>query len=359
LQQKGDFMAEKNKKRKNGYYQTQKTFTIEGKKITHTFYYKTQKELTEKVAAFRAKQTELAKHYFKAVAEEWQEVHWQEINSNTRTCYTASYNRAIEEFGEVPIADITPLDIQNYIDSLAAKRFSKQTVKIHRIVLTLIFKYAMLHGYVTFNAVEPTRIPRNLKKSKRDIPSDDEIQKVIHGIDEEFGFFAFFLLFTGCRKGEALALQWRDFNMEERTIHISKTIIYSELNQNTPIVQDKTKTESGDRYIHIPNALFDKLRPGKSSYYVFGGKTPLTKSQLRKRWEKYKKATGITFTPHQLRHAYATMLYESDVREKDAQRLMGHSSIQVTKDVYTHISNERAHQTYNQLDEYISTKLLS
>ncbi len=342
------------KKRKNGYYETQKTLTIEGKKVQHTFYYKTQNELADKVKAFKAEQTRIAKHYFKAVAEEWQNAHWEEIAVNTRMCYISAYNRAIEQFGEIPIAEITAIEIQQFIDRLASQQYAKQTVKIHRIVLNLIFKFAMLYGYVQFNPVEPTKIPRQLKKSKRELPSNEDIQKVIDNADSEFGFFAFFLLFTGCRKGEALALQYKDIDLNNRQIHIHKTIVYSEQNQNTPIVQQTTKTESGNRYIYIPDVLLEKLDRGSDNDYLFGGKAPYTKQQFRKRWDKYKNAVGINFTPHQLRHAYATLLYEANVKPKDAQQLMGHSSIQVTNDIYTHISHERIGIVSRQLDERIS-----
>lgn len=348
------------KKRKNGYYETQKTLTIEGKKVQHTFYYKTQKELAEKVKAFRTEQTKIAKHYFKAVAEEWQDSHWEEIAGNTRMGYAAAYKRAVERFGEIPVAEITALEIQQYIDKLASKQFAKQTVKVHRIVLNLIFRYAMLYGYVQFNPVEATRIPRQLKKSKRELPSDEDVKKVVANVDIEFGFFAFFLLFTGCRKGEALAVQMNDIDLKSRQIHIHKTIVYSETNQNTPIVKQSTKTESGDRYIFIPEVLFERLKGQMTKNggdYLFGGKAPYTKQQLRKRWDKYKSNTGISFTPHQLRHAYATFLFEADVKPKDAQQLMGHSSVQVTNDVYTHISHERATLTSRKFDEHISKVL--
>ena len=52
--------------------------------------------------------------------------------------------------------------------------------------------------------------------------------------------------------------------------------------------------------------------------------------------KKYKKETGVSLTAHQLRHAYATMLFEAGIDEKDAQELMGHSDINLTRSIYTH-----------------------
>ena len=57
------------------------------------------------------------------------------------------------------------------------------------------------------------------------------------------------------------------------------------------------------------------------------------------------KATEMQITPHQLRHAYATILYEAGIKDKDAQDLLGHANIQTTRDIYTHITNNRRAET--------------
>ena len=81
---------------------------------------------------------------------------------------------------------------------------------------------------------------------------------------------------------------------------------------------------------------------------------PLTKTQYRKRWEKYCKSIGHQLTAHQLRHGFATILYEAGIPDKDAQELLGHSSITVTRDVYTHIRNSRRTDTAAKLEAFIS-----
>ena len=58
-------------------------------------------------------------------------------------------------------------------------------------------------------------------------------------------------------------------------------------------------------------------------------------------WNRYKAASGVTCSPHQLRHCFATMLFEADVPESDAQELLGHAQISTTKDIYTHIRDSR------------------
>ncbi|MGE4277205.1 MAG: tyrosine-type recombinase/integrase [Lawsonibacter sp.] len=63
---------------------------------------------------------------------------------------------------------------------------------------------------------------------------------------------------------------------------------------------------------------------------------------------------NIMSPPHQLRHAFATTLFEAGIEEKDAQELLGHSSITLTHDVYTHIRSARKEKTASCLNEYLA-----
>ena len=73
-------------------------------------------------------------------------------------------------------------------------------------------------------------------------------------------------------------------------------------------------------------------------------------SAFRRQWYAYQKESGVTATPHQLRHAYATMLYEAGIDEKLAQELMGHADISTTKNIYTHIRLSRMEDAANKLN---------
>lgn len=66
----------------------------------------------------------------------------------------------------------------------------------------------------------------------------------------------------------------------------------------------------------------------------------------------FQRPYNIKLTAHQLRHAYATMLFEAGIDVKDAQELMGHSDINLTRQIYTHIRNERKEETAKKLNEF-------
>lgn len=344
-------------KRKDGYYEKVMTFTVNGEKIRKHFYYKDEFELVEKVKAFERQLSEAKKVYFSFVADEWWESHCNDIEGGTQISYQPAYKRAVESFEGKEIKDITSIDIKRILDRMAKQRYSAQTVRVQRIVLNLIFKDAVLNKYIDINPVSVVSVPRNLPKAKREIPSDDEIETVMKSADASFGMFAYLILFTGCRRGEALALQWKDIDFKKKTISISKSVNYSGANQNVPIVSSHPKSDAGIREIVILDCLYNRLKEMSQGCsredYVFGENSPLTKSSFRKKWMKYQKETNTSFTPHQLRHAYATILYDAGIDEKVAQGLMGHSTIQLTRDIYTHVRMNRKELASSKLNDYV------
>lgn len=103
--------------------------------------------------------------------------------------------------------------------------------------------------------------------------------------------------------------------------------------------------------------LADKIPNGNQTDYLFAidGKLP-TQSKFSREWEKLQQRLNITATPHQLRHAFATMLYEAGIKEKDAQMLMGHSDIHLTQNIYTHISAKQQQETAKKLNKFTKTQ---
>ena len=92
----------------------------------------------------------------------------------------------------------------------------------------------------------------------------------------------------------------------------------------------------------LVDKLLEKITPGTG--LVFPGDSGyMTNGMFERHWRHYTKASGVACTPHQLRHAYATMLYEAGdkVSMEDAQYLLGHAQIQTTKDIYTHIRDAK------------------
>ena len=331
--------------RPDGLYEKGKT--INGKRIR--FRGKTEREVLQKIAAYEEKQENGLT--FEEIAEQWRNEYSKDVEYYSYVKSKAAYNSAKDYFGDMYIKDITPQDISRYYAFLGAKGYAKKTVNNYKAIVSNVFKYAIENGHSDNNPTTLVSVPKKLKQTKRTLPTDEEIKLVKASVNCEFGVLAFFLMYTGCRKGEALALQFKDIDYANKKIKITKSVYYE---SDKPKIK-QPKTENGIREIPLLDALIPILPKGKPNDYVFSpdGTKPYGQSTFNRHWDKYQEQSGVTCTPHQLRHAYATMLYEAGIDEKLAQEIMGHADIATTRNIYTHIRTSRldnAADLLNKLD---------
>jgi len=333
------------KKRKDGRY-CYTTIVDNKKKFIYGY---TQKELFQNIKIFYYN-LEHPVHTFKEIAKEWESLHSEEVAYKTWSTYQGHLNTLITIWGEKDILKIDTPEITNILQQMAAENYSEKTVRTRFNVCNMVMQHAVKKGYLTNNPCELAKIPKGLKRNIRDLPEDSEIQKVMNSLSCHFGLFAYFLLFTGLRRGEALAVKWEDINFEKATININKAIYFE---SNRPKFKS-TKTTSGIRIVPLLEPLKAALLTRKKdSGYLFGNEEPMTEQAFKRAWEHYKKDSGITITPHQLRHAFATILYEANVDPKSAQKIMGHSDYKTTIEIYTHISNRKEKIELEKLNIFI------
>ena len=334
------------KKRKDGRYC--KTATVHGKKMF--FYGETKSEANKKAEEYLYN-LENPIVYFRSVAEEWAEIYEKEVAYKTWATYKGHLNRLIEAFGEEDITKLSHLDVHNMLKSMANQKYADKTVRTRRTVCNMIMEHAMFKKYISTNPCSIVSVPKGLKRTPRELPETEEIERVINNVNSHFGLFAYFLLFTGMRRGEALAIRWDDINFKNNSIYIHQSVYFA---SNRPKTKS-TKTTCGTRTIPLLAPLRQALNciiPHKG--YVFGGTAPLTEQAYRRAWERYKKESGVTITPHQLRHAYATILYDAKISAKSAQKLLGHADYKTTLEIYTHISERRKEEDTEKLNDFTS-----
>lgn len=304
------------------------------------------KDIERQMLSYVEKTSSAAK--FEAVAEEWKEKHIEKITHRTWCGYQAHYKRAVEAFGNCKIGEISTEDVQSYIDDLAELNYAHKTVRAAAQVMSLIMDFAVHpKRYIKKNPCAAVTIPNGLKKGKRELPTENEIEKVKNSVDKHFGLFAYTLLLTGMRRGEALALTDKDIDFKNKMISVNKSVYYV---SNQPHIKTP-KTDAGTRTIHLLDALAEKLKGKKG--YIFGGEKPMTEQAFQRAWERYARESGVTVTPHQLRHAYATLLFDAGIDAKSAQMLLGHSDYKTTMDIYTHISESRKKIDFDKLNSII------
>lgn len=291
------------------------------------------------------------KHCFTEVADAWSEEAFPLLAYRTLSCYKAPLKHAKQFFISDCIEDITHAKIKEYMEYLVEQDFSKKTIKNYRIVLSMIFKYAVVNDIIPSNLVSDVSIPKGLKSTRRNPPTDFEIEKIKSNVNYDFGLFYYFLLYTGIRRGEALALTYEDIDWDNELIKINKSLYHK---NNQPKLKTP-KTESGIRDIPLLFPL-KKVLDRNNTGIIFSNDDGeyMKASQVETKLKWYRRATGIKCSPHQLRHEFATILLEANIVDKDAQELLGHAQISTTKDIYMHITPKRLKETANKLNQYLS-----
>ena len=325
---------------------------------------------------------------FSEIAQAWQRDAWGKIREGTIGCYTAPYNRAVDRMGDRVAAEIEPHDIQTHLQTLKAQGLSASTIKKQRVIYKQIFDYAIVDDVygkaIRSNPAAHVKMPDGLPRPKQREAPEDEIVKQIrsNATTAYFGMFAFFLICTGMRRGEALAVQWKDIDYAKATISCVDAISYTSSTAKTA----PHKTRSGYRTVPLLPALVEVLqRPSDAADtdYVFYGEDPakpMPKSTYDRRWRHYCIDMGFvtdepetrtstqgktytvhnykpTLTAHDLRHGYATILFEAEVDVYTAKDLLGHADIETTMAIYTHLRSRKKMSSIDKLKEYAKTAL--
>lgn len=330
-------------RRSDGLLETTRTDKRTGKRVH--FYGHTDREIDQQIMDY-ANRVERGRD-FSEVAEEWEEAHFPTLAPNTLRGYRPAYKRAVEHFGDTPIRRIRPQDVKSFINEFARGGRAKKTVTTQLQIISMICSYGVESGDLDFSPCDHISVPKNLSKGRREAASTEDEKRV--KANPNVWLLPYLLLYTGLRKGEALALTFEDFDFKAKTINVSKSVYYSETTE--PKIK-LPKTAAGIRSVPILEPLLKQL-PRRWKGYLFsddGGKTPLTEYQYQVRWRDYTEKTGVTATAHQLRHSYATMLFECGIEVKDAQDLLGHSTAAMTQDIYTHLRDKRKEATAKTLN---------
>ncbi len=308
-----------------------KTLTDEnGKRIF--FYGKTEREINKKILSYHSREEQGS--LFAEISDAW----WDEAEpalafQSVRT-YRQAKRRADAYFGEKPIRTILPKDVIRFLAKVAEQGYAQKTVTNQRMVLSLIFSYAVKENAVSINPCASVRIPKNLSKTKRTSASLDD-ENIIR-TSADVWLFPFFALMTGMRKGEILALTWGDIDFENNTIHVTKSVYH----EGDRALIKEPKTKSGTRTVPLLAPLKEKLlqiENRSSSLYIFSdtGEAPLSNRRFLTLTKHFKEATGTTATAHQLRHSFATFAFECGIPAKSIQEILGHSQVSTTLDIYT------------------------
>lgn len=380
----------KSKRRADGRYCRQIYIgkDLDGKRKYHTIYAATAKEADRLAAEYRAALGRGLDPHSKARTVK--DLLDALMASKTAQGVGLSWQRCLANhighlcpIWAIPADKVRTADVQAVLNELAQEGLSHKTISQIAGTLSAAFRLA-IPEVVQYNPCDKAVVPAG-KPAKRREWLDEERQGWVLNTPHRAQRAAMVMMLAGLRRGEATALTWADVDLDARTISVTKSWDFAAGRVKGP------KTAAGDRVVHIPRLLADYLRAEReadpATLYVVhtaaGGR--MTDIAWRRMWDSYMSDLNVkygyhesvskyatrkkdesgkeqgalpmvirTFTPHELRHTFCTLLYMAGVDVLTARDQMGHASVQVTQEIYTHLDAKHKARKMEALDGYLS-----
>ena len=357
--------------RKDGTYQARYTDRW-GKR--QTIYDKNLKELRNKLS--KCVSDNINKNNIKesVTLDDWF-VRWTEVykkrsvRANTLREYTHIYYKNISPYvGARKINSIVKSDVQNLIDTASDNNYGYERQSKIKIILKDMLQRAVEDNLVINNPVSGVKLRE-----------DKEIKAKALTIEEQSIFFDYcrntfydnlynVAVNTGLRPGELFALQLSDVDLENGYIDVNKTLVYQKyLDDDCKTFHiEPPKTKQSYRKVPINSAcriylekqfelkrVIASKRPKQQNDYLFVTKfnTPLNSQIYSDSIKAVIRQINLTrsfdnqfevFSGHTFRHTFATRCFEAGVEAKVVQSYLGHASLKMTMDLYTHVTDEKS-----------------
>lgn len=308
---------------------------------------------------------------FEELAQLWLENYKTTVKPSTFENVKSKVEKMTEEhFKELKLKKITVAYCQKVVIEL-----SKTYVLYNHYlsVINRIFKYAVLMDILDSNPFDKVIKPKSRQTQRKGNFLTKEELKEFLKLAKTATLSYFFPLvhlmsYTGLRQGEALALKWSDIDFENKKITVNKTAarIKEKQTLQTP------KTKNSKRVISIDPTTLSILKSWKKDqikiYFKngkhFEGDDNFIFTNQRAEWVHihnfipyFKRFVTDhklkPITPHGLRHTHASLLFSAGVEPKNISDRLGHSTVQITLDLYTHITEEQRTDTVEKLLEYM------
>lgn len=270
-------------------------------------------------------------------------------------------NHIIPTFGDK--IELTEDDVQNFVIQKLQDGLNQKTVKGILIVLKMIQKFGIKHGYLPPNEW-CIKFPTEHKKEELQVLSIENQRKIMQYVVDNFSFRSlgvYISLCTGMRIGEVCALKWSDINLTSGTISINRTIeriyIIEEGKRHTQLVISTPKTKNSIREIPMDSELIKLIQPYKNKAnddrFVLTNETKPTEPRTYRNYYKQllKQLNIPNLKFHGLRHSFATRCIESQCDYKTVSVLLGHANISTTLNLYVHPNLDQKRKCINKMLE--------
>ena len=282
------------------------------------------------------------------------------------------YQHIIPQLGKIPLCQLTQKDLQQFYAHLKkegrlvrteqyGKGLSDRMVRMCHAKCRAALDQAVQENLIRTNPAVGCKLPPKRSREMQ-VLSRQELQRFLIQAKAD-GYFELFLLdlSTGLRRGELLALQWSDLDLDTGTLSVTKQVY--EVNGKMQLSVPKTKASI--RKLVLPPAVvevFREYRKTAKSRWLFPSPKnldmPLTPGSMLRRLHIILERAGckqIRF--HDLRHTFATMALENRMDIKTLSAMLGHVSAATTLDIYTHITSDMLNEAAAKIDRGLGNEV--
>ena len=359
-----------------------------GKRIQANLTARTKTELKKKAQLAKAefqnngctKKETISLTSYEEVAQLWWESYQHTVKPNTQDSVKRLLaNHVIPLFGSYRLDKLTTPTIQRIVNQLALRANKREEGaflhydKIHALNKRIL-QYAVTMQIIDINPAREVILPRKIKKGRNKVKhfNNLELKQFLSYLEEanlaiyrniyEITLYKF-LLATGCRINEALALHWSDIDLHNATVNITKTLNHlGEINS--------PKSEASYRTIDIDPQTIEVLKVyqkrqrqeawklGRTETVVFSDfihKYPNNKTLSTRLNTRFKHAGVPNIGFHGFRHTHASLLLNSGIPYKELQHRLGHSTLAMTMDTYSHLSKEKVKTAVSFYEKAVSS----
>ncbi|MCU1490248.1 MAG: integrase family protein [Acidimicrobiaceae bacterium] len=280
-----------------------------------------------------------------------------DLRASTVDMYRRSVKRyVLPHLGSMRLRDVTPARLRMWIDGLKIAGLGDRTVEVAAVTCHKLLKAAMDLEMLPRNPADNRAVREAIPRGKAKVPTvwTAEQTRAFLAAQREDRLFALWRLaaMTGLRRGELAGLRWENVKIEEAALRIAATRVVV----GYKVLDSEPKTEKGKRPVGLDAATVtalrqhrarqaeERLRAGEAwqdSGLVFVDElgVPYHPDRLTRMLAAKAKAAGLpTVKLHALRHGHATHALEAGVPMKVVQERLGHASIAITSDIYSHVS---------------------
>ncbi len=270
-----------------------------------------------------------------------------QVKPSTKRSYECGLKlHVLPKLGPLRIADVSPLHIETLLQSRLKSGLSLKTVRNLVGLLQSIFSLAVDNDLITRSPVRDKHKPR-VSRAEKPVWSADQLKLIVEAVPDRYRSLFQCAMLTGARLGELLGLQWKHIDLVSQKLEIKQALWEGQLVQ--------PKTDGSVRVIYFGPSLLAALTIQKQNathggpdQFVFckADGSPLNPDVLRRdvlyptldRLGIGRSCRAAGF--HTFRHSAATIVNQRTGNLKLVQKLLGHSNLSTTADVYTHTSVE-------------------